>query len=117
MQEAKTPYESLMEVWRVKKVYRLPCQQSTPLSFLPASGIHCQQKHRPNELTLGKAAWDIAQLTLYRRANRGIGFAGAGNSVNRSSNSGKINTPEFVCHINLSRLVPLKDYNDYVVYL
>ena len=43
-QEAKTPYESLMEVWRVKKVYRLPFQQSVPLSLLPAPGIHYQQK-------------------------------------------------------------------------
>ena len=48
-QEAKTPYESLMEVWRVKKIYRLPFQQSTPLSFLPASGVHYQQKpHQMN---------------------------------------------------------------------
>ena len=59
----------------------------------------------------------MAQLIVYRRANRGIDSAGAGNSVNRSSNSEKINTPAFVCHMNLSRLVLLKDYNDYVVYL
>ena len=59
----------------------------------------------------------MAQLTVYRRANRGIDFTGAGKSVNRSSNSGEINTPAFVCHMNLSRLVLLKDYNDYVVYL
>ena len=59
----------------------------------------------------------MAQLTVYRRANREIDSAGAENSVNRSSNSEKINTPAFVCHMNLSRLVILKDYNDYVVYL
>ena len=41
-------------------------------------------------------------LTVYRRANRGIDSAGAGNSVNRSSNSGGINTLAFVCHMNLS---------------
>ncbi len=55
--------------------------------------------------------------TVYRRANRGIDFTGEGKSVNRSSNSGEINNPAFVCHMNLSRLVLVKDYNDYVVYL
>ena len=59
----------------------------------------------------------MAQLTVYRRANRGIDSAGAENSVNRSSNSEKNNTPAFVCYINLSQLVLLKDYKDYVVYL
>ena len=59
----------------------------------------------------------MAQLTVYRQANREIDFTGVGNSVKRSSNSGEINTPAFVCHMNLSRLVLLKDYNDYVVYL
>ena len=87
-----------------------------PLPFYSRSALDNRPQHI-DELSLGKAAWHIAQLTLYRRANRGIDSAGAGNSVNRSSNSGKINTPAFVCHMNLSRLVLLKDYNDYVVYL
>ena len=60
---------------------------------------------------------NVAQLTVYRRANKEIDFIGAGKSINRSSNSGKINSPAFVCHTNLSRLILLKDYNDHVVYL